>query len=126
MPWLYWVVISLALLEAGWMAFDGTRALTVGDYVTPRSGAYAGQLGPWAKVVEAVGIESRSTFMKSIFATYGLAWLIVIACFFLRLEWAWTAMLIAAIGSLWFLPFGTLFSATQIVLLLLPQTRAAY
>jgi hypothetical protein len=44
-------------------AYDGSRALIVGDYVTPKSGAYAGQLGPWAKLVAAVGIEPRSTVM---------------------------------------------------------------
>jgi hypothetical protein len=29
-------IIILALIEGLWMGFDGTRALTVGDYVTPR------------------------------------------------------------------------------------------
>lgn len=56
MHWLAGVVLVLAFIEAGWMAFDGGRALVVGDYVTPRSGQYAGQLGPWAKVVSTVGI----------------------------------------------------------------------
>jgi len=37
----------LAAVEAGWMLFDGSRALIVGDYVTAKSGPYAGQLGPW-------------------------------------------------------------------------------
>ena len=27
MDWLRWIVVLLALLEAGWMVFDGTRAL---------------------------------------------------------------------------------------------------
>jgi hypothetical protein len=30
-----WVIVALMVLEAGWMLFDGTRALIVGDYVTP-------------------------------------------------------------------------------------------
>ena len=76
MGWLRWLVIALALAEAGWMAFDGIRALVVGDYVTPRSGSYAGQLGPWARLVSAVGIGPRSTLMKAVFAVYGLAWLV--------------------------------------------------
>ena len=28
-------------------------ALVKGDYVTPKSGPYAGQLGPWSNVVSA-------------------------------------------------------------------------
>ncbi len=111
------LVIVLALLQAGWMTFDGTRAFLVGDYVTPSSGEYAGQLGPWAKVVASVGIEPRSSLMKSIFVIYGVAWLIIISNFALNQAWGWLAMLIVAIGTLWYLPFGTISSIIQIVLL---------
>jgi hypothetical protein len=31
-------VVALAILEPGWLAFDGGRALIVGDYVTNRMG----------------------------------------------------------------------------------------
>jgi hypothetical protein len=110
-------IIILALLQAGWMSFDGMRALVVGDYVTPSSGAYAGQLGTWSKIVLAVGIEPRSTLMKSIFVIYGVAWLIIISFFTQRLRWAWWAMLVAAAGSLWYLPVGTISSMIQIALL---------
>ncbi len=124
MHWLRWIVVALALCEAGWMTFDGTRALTVGDYVTPKTGPYAGQLGPWTKIVSAVGIEPRSTFMQSVFAIYGACWLVIIVCFALRLPWAWSAMLVAALGALWYLPLGTLFSVIQVVLLFLPPLRS--
>lgn len=62
-----WIVISLVLLTAGWMVFDGTRAMLTGDYVTPATGPYAGQLGAWSNLVRIIGIEPRSTLMKSIF-----------------------------------------------------------
>lgn len=121
--WLGWVVVLLALVEAGWLAFDGSRALVMGDYVTPASGEYAGQLGPWAQVVSAVGIEPRSTLMKSIHLGLGAAWLPVIGAFILRRSWAWWGMLLCAAATLWYLPFGTLLSVVQIVLLLLPPLR---
>lgn len=120
---LPWIVVAAALAVAGWFAFDGGRALLVGDYVTPASGPYAGQLGPWAGLVEAVGIAPRSTAMKVIFLAYGAAWLAVIGAFVARREWAWKAMLIAAVGSLWYLPFGTLLGVVQITLLLTPPVR---
>jgi len=123
MHWLGWVVVTLAFIEGGWLAFDGGRALVVGDYVTPSSGEYAGRLGPWAKVVSAVGIEPRSTAMKSIHVVLGVVWLAVMVCFALGLEWAWSGMLVCAVLSLWYLPFGTLLSIVQIVLLLLPVLR---
>ena len=124
MYWLKWVIIVLALSEAVWMTFDGTRALVVGDYVTPRMGPHAGQLGPWSFLVSAVGIEPRSTLMKTIFAGYGATWLAIIGCFVFKVSWAWWGMLVAAAGSLWYLPVGTLISIVQTVLLLLPAVRS--
>ena len=97
------------------MTFDGTRALTVGDYVTPSSGAHAGQLGPWNYVVSAVGIPPRSTAMKVIFVVYGLSWLIIALGFAFRSYWAGPAMLIAAVATLWYLPVGTAFGILQLV-----------
>ncbi len=104
MHWLAWVVLVLAFVEGGWLAVDGGHALVSGDYVTPSSGQYAGQLGPWAKVVSAVGIRPRSTLMKSIHLALGLAWLAVIFCFALQLPWAWSGMLVCAVLGLWYVP----------------------
>ena len=120
---LVWVVVALGLMQGGWMAFDGSRALIVGDYVTPSSGQYAGQLGPWAKLVSAIGIEPRSTLMKFIHVGLGAAWLVATVCFLLRMPWAWSGLLTCAVFSLWYLPFGTIFSVVQIVLLLMPAVR---
>lgn len=119
MSWVDWVVMILAAVEAFWMLFDGSRALVVGDFVTPRSGPYAGQLGPWTHLVRAVGIEPRSTLMKSVFVAYGTAWLAVLVCLVaFPGAWTWWAMVAAAAGALWFLPVGTLFSTIQLVLLI--------
>lgn len=126
MAWLRWVVVALAVAEAGYMVVDGFHALTRGDYITPRSGEHAGQLGPWARLVSAVGVEPRSTPMKVAFVVYGLAWLAVTAAFALEQGWAWYAMLALAIGSLWYLVQGTLLSAAMIVLLALPPVRETY
>ncbi|MEZ4654716.1 MAG: hypothetical protein R3E12_14320 [Candidatus Eisenbacteria bacterium] len=117
MPWLEWIVFALAVVVAGWLAFDGAHAFATGDYVTPKAGTHAGQLGPWSKVVGAIGIEPRSTLMKSVHLGLGLVWLGISLCFALGLPWARTAMLACAVAGLWYLPFGTLFGIVQIVLL---------
>ena len=117
MTWLKWLVILLALSEAGWMAYDGWHAWRTGDYVTPRTGAHAGQLGPWANVVSAAGIEPRSPLVKTIFVVYGLAWLAIIACYALGYGWTRTAMFASAAGTLWYLPVGTLTSLLIMALL---------
>ncbi|GAB4327245.1 MAG: hypothetical protein Kow0074_22480 [Candidatus Zixiibacteriota bacterium] len=123
MGWMEWVVTVLAVLVAAWMLIDGIHALVTGDYVTPSSGDHAGQLGPWSSVVSAVGIPPRSTVMKAIFVIYGALWLGVLVGFVMRQSWAGKALLVAAIGSLWYLPFGTLFGVVQIVLLILILRR---
>ncbi|MGH9969100.1 MAG: hypothetical protein ACREBG_15035 [Pyrinomonadaceae bacterium] len=118
MKWLRSIIIILAVLQAGWMTYDGARAFIVGDFVTPTSGPYAGQLGPWTRVVQAFGVEPRSSLMKGILVVYGVVWLIITSFFSQKLQWAWWAMLIAAIGALWYLPIGTISSLLQVALLI--------
>ncbi len=115
--WASWVILVLVLINAGWMTFDGSRALIVGDYVTPKSGKHAGQLGPWSALVGAVGIAPRSTLMKSIFVLYGLAYLGTMLAFLLQLPGSQKAMLLMAVLGLWYLPFGTLINLIVIALL---------
>jgi hypothetical protein len=62
--------------------------------------------------------------MKAIHFLLGTAWIGIMVCFRLGLRWAWKGMLACAVLSLWYLPFGTLLSSIQIVLLLLPALRA--
>lgn len=117
MDWKNWLVLLLVALTAGWMLFDGTRALLVGDYVTPKTGEYAGQLGPWSNLVKAIGIEPRSALMKSIFVMYGLIALAIAVCFALGFSWARGAMIVVCILGLWFLPIGTVTNLIALILL---------
>jgi hypothetical protein len=124
LPWTAWLVVGLVLFSGGWMAFDGGRALVVGDYVTPRSGPHAGALGPWSKVVSAVGVEPRSTPMKSLFVVYGLAFIGLAGAFALGASKAWLALVVVAVLGLWYVPFGTVINAVVLTLLLLPPLRS--
>lgn len=121
MPWLKWIVVALALLQGGWLLFDGGRAFLVGDYVTASSGSHAGQLGPWSKLVAAVGLDPRGTFMKSAHVLLGAVWLIAVVVFVLRPNTGWWGLLMCGIASLWYLPIGTVLSLVQIVLLIVMQ-----
>lgn len=118
-----WVVVALALFQGAWLAFDGTRALTVGDYITPSSGPRAGQLGPWSRVVSALGWEPRSTLIKSVHVSLGLLWLVGMIVFLIRPEVGWWVLFGCGIGTLWYLPLGTALSIVVLVLLLTPQLR---
>jgi hypothetical protein len=111
-----WVTLALAAAAAGWMVFDGVRALTVGDYVT-----VDGQLGPWADVFEAVGIDPRAVGVKAFFACYGAAWLFAAGAYASDLRRSRAAMAGFAVGSLWYLVLGTVSSVLQLVLLSLDR-----
>lgn len=124
--WLRWCITVLAILNAGYMVADGTRALTRGDYFTPSSGEHAGELGPWARVVETVGVQPRATAMKAFFVIYGLAWLAITVAFALRQPWSWMGMLLFALGSIWYLTVGTVISVLIVVLLLVPAVHDLY
>jgi hypothetical protein len=117
MNWKIWLPVGLVLLTASWMLFDGTRAFLVGDYVTPQSGEYAGQLGPWSALVKTVGIEPRSVLMKSIFVSYGLIAFGSAIYFALNRERGRAALMIVCILGLWYLPVGTFTNLLALILL---------
>lgn len=120
--WVRWPVALLAATAAGWLAVDGTRALTTGEYAL-----VDGQLGPWAKLVSAIGIDPHSTGMKAFFVVYGLIWLVDVGIYLLRPGIGRRLMVIMAIGSIWTLVFGTLSSVLQLILLALGRrARARY
>lgn len=120
MSWKKLLISFLVLFTAGWMLFDGSRALIVGDFVTPASGEYAGQLGPWANLVQGLGIEPRSTLMKSVFVVYGLLALATLACYLIGYPWAGSALMVVCFLGLWYLPFGTI---SNLIVLFLMMTR---
>lgn len=118
-----WIVIILATLNFGYMTYDGSRAMIVGDYLRPQTGEYAGQLGPWVNVVQAIGIQPESDLMKYIFLLWGTLGLIVTVSYAMKVTQAGKALLLLNVLSLWYLFAGTISSILQIILLLLLNRR---
>jgi hypothetical protein len=111
-----WTAVALAAAAAAWMVFDGARALAVGDYVT-----VDGELGPWADLVEAVGIDPRATGMKLFFVVYGAAWSCATLAYVRDVRRSRSVMAAFAAGSLWYLVLGSVSSVVQLVLLTLDR-----
>ena len=114
------IVAVLAVLLGGWLLVDGVKALTQGDYTTAKSGPYAGQLGPWSKIVTAMGIDPRGTPMKIAHVILGALWLLGCAALFMQVPMGRFILIGAAIGSLWYVPFGTVIGLAEICLLFSP------
>lgn len=118
-----YTILFVALLIGSWLAFDGARAFLSGSYTTPGSGAYAGQLGPWAKLVSMLGLNPTGFALKLAHVALGICWLVFGLLFFLGAASAWWPLLLTAVLSLWYLPFGTVAGCLVAGLLLLPAIR---
>jgi hypothetical protein len=116
--WVRLPVSALAAFDSGWMVYDGSRALVVGDYVTMN-----GRLGPWSRVVSAVGVEPRSTPMKIFFVAYGALRLLGVAGYLGGRRWGRSAVAAGAAGSLWYLPGGTVNGLLELGLLAVGRRR---
>lgn len=122
--WKIWLSLIFIVSTAAWMVFDGTRALILGDYITPQTGEFAGQLGPWSNLVRAIGIEPRSLGMKLIFVAQGLSTLTAVIGYLLSKSWARSGLLVAMLLGLWYLPIGTLTNLAALILMLLTRRKA--
>lgn len=109
-------------MTAAWMLFDGTRALLLGDYVTPATGPYAGRLGPWADLLASLGLNPRATAVKAVHVLYG-ALTLAVAARFVAGRRALRPLVAAGVAGLWYLPAGTLLNAITLSLLSAPAVR---
>ena len=116
-----WVIAVLVAFTAGYMLFDGVHALTKGDYITPSEGDHAGQLGPWAGLVESVGIDPHSTLMKTIFVAYGFSALVGVTGYLTHQPWGRSALLLMSVLGLWYMPIGTAINIIVLMLLFLKR-----
>ncbi|MGH3313606.1 MAG: hypothetical protein ACRDP3_23980 [Streptomyces sp.] len=124
MHWAGWAAVALIAVIGGWMLFDGIHALLTGDFVTPRSGTHAGQLGPWANLVSGVGLDPRSLLVKWVFVGYAVGYLVSGAAFAAGTPGAWWAVVVLAVCGLWYLPFGTVANLVVVAVLFMPSLRA--
>ena len=118
MRFILWFLVTLVITNAGWMTYDGIHAMVTGDYVTPDSGRFTGQLGPRAPLVRSAGIPPRSLLMKWIFVLYGGLFVAAASCYFAGLVWAPIAVIVMALLGLWYVPFGTLINIIVIALVI--------
>lgn len=119
------LVVALAMVIGTWLSYDGGRAFVRGDYTTPSSGPHAGKLGPWATLLSAVRLDPRGTPAKALHVFLGALWCTGAVAFIFRSSIAISILMICAIGSLWYLPFGTFISVVEIGLLVWLRKKGA-
>ena len=110
------LLISLAaLLVGGWMIFDGIHVLSTGKYFGPE------KPGPPSDLVAAAGLDPFRLGVP--FIALGVLWLVFTTAMMLGQGWAWSASLVTAVLTLWYLPVGTVLSVIYIVLLIIFRSR---
>ena len=107
---------ALALIDGSYMILDGIYRLLTGDFIR-----IGGQLGPWSGIVSALGGDPLA--MGPVFLGVGTIQAIGAIALVLRREWGYKLTLIMAVGTLWYLVFGTISSVIQIGLLLVARPR---
>lgn len=99
----------LALLNGGWMLFDGVHVIRRGKYFGPP------EPGPWSKIVVAVGLNPIS--LGPVFVGLGFVWLAAALGIIFGYGWGWWLSLAVAFCTLWYIPIGALFSLLSIAVL---------
>jgi hypothetical protein len=106
----------LSWLIGWWMLYDGLHGRIFGDYVR-----IGGQLGPWAALVSAVGLDPVS--LSWFFIVWGAAFLATSFGVCFEQRWAHTIGLVASGLGLLYLGFGLPVAVLCLVTLLLKPTR---
>jgi hypothetical protein len=105
-----YIAVVLALLDGGFMIADSLERMITGSYFT-----IGGELGPWSILFRDLGLDPLA--MAPLFLVLGIAYCICAFALLLKRGWGYYGVLILAIGTLWYLVFGTLASILQIILL---------
>lgn len=122
MKWMLWAaLIVLGAMPGIWMTLDGFRRLVTGDYVRIN-----GQLGPWRHLFERVGIDPMGVVVATLFVACGVARLVATGGLAARARWGWEATLLAAVATLWFIPFGTVTALLTLMILFVPAVRGMF
>jgi hypothetical protein len=116
-PLTVWLFMIFSWMLGWWLALDGLRQRLWGDYFRIN-----GQLGPWADLSRAVGIDPFS--LSFTFVAFGLGLIGATFGLFLRRRWGYYTSLVLLACALLYLGFGTPVAVLCIILLLLPPTRA--
>ena len=104
--------ISISLLGVvigSWFIFDGIHVLVKGKYFGPP------EPGPWSSAVKFIGLNPF--FLGVPFIILGIIWFISSYGIFNHQTWGSLSALVAAIMSIWYLPFGTVISVLVLALL---------
>jgi len=118
-PLTVWLFMAGSWAMGWWMTFDGLHSRLFGDYIRIN-----GQLGPWASLARAVGLDPNQ--LAFTFVAFGLGLIGASFGVYLRRPWGFVASLVIVAACLLYVGFGTPVAVLCLLCLLLPPTRAYF
>ena len=115
-PASVWIFIAFAWVIGWWLTYDGLRQRLTGDFTRIN-----GELGPWADLARAVGIDPLS--LGWFFVVLGLGFVAASFGVYLQHRWGYNVGLAASFLGLSYLGFGTPVALVCLIALLLRSTR---
>lgn len=111
-------ILVLALMNGGWMVFDGLHVRITGKYFGPP------EPGPWSGLVSVLGVDPFT--MGPVFIVIGTCWIGSVIGLLYSVSWAWWVLLFTAIATLWYIPMGSIISIAVIALLIIFRSELGY
>jgi hypothetical protein len=115
-PLSIWLYVAGTWVVAWWLLYDGLHARLWGDFTRIN-----GQLGPWAGLARAAGIDPQQ--LALLFVALGSALLGASFGVMFRRRWGYYSALLLSAALVLYLGFGTPVALVCLVLLLLPASR---
>jgi len=115
-PLTIWLYLAGTWLLGWWLLYDGLHQRLWGDYTRIN-----GQLGPWADLVRAVGLDPQR--MALVFIALGGGLLGASFGVLLQRRWGYLTALVLSALALLYLGFGTPVALICLALLALPPSR---
>lgn len=109
------LITILGLLNGSYMFIDGIHVYLKGKYIGPQ------KPGPWAQLFYKLNIDVFK--LGWLFLLFGLLWFTWLFGLWTDKEWSYAYGLTISILTLWYLPFGAIFSLIILALLLFMRQK---
>jgi hypothetical protein len=109
------LITILGLMNGSYMLTDGIFVMYKGKFIGPE------KPGPWANIFYKFDVNVFK--LGPLFILFGLLWLTWVYCLWTNQSFAYLFGFGVSILSLWYLPFGTIFSIIIIAVLLLARQK---
>lgn len=100
------------------MFVDGIFVMLKGKYIGPEKPV------PWANLFYKLNIDVIK--LGPLFISYGVLWLVWFYALWTNQSWTYIFGLIISLFTLWYLPFGTLFSIIIVLILLIMKNKVGF